>query len=91
MGVQGEEEALHEGSKGWKEGKEVSASLRAQLASWRDVLFPRRMCAGKKRYATRLFAMRILRVRQPMQAERLYVYQCPECRGWHLTRMEQAA
>ena len=68
----------------------MRASLRAQLSHARDALFPRHMCGKKKRYATRDFAMVRLRVRQPDEPAKLYVYQCPECAGWHLTKMEPA-
>lgn len=35
--------------------------------------------------------MRIKRICEEKRGERLYVYECPECSGWHLTRMEQEA
>lgn len=63
--------------------------MRAQLAAVRDTLFPRRMCAKKRRYATRMLATFVLRDRQPKEQAKLQVYECPECHGWHLTRLEQ--
>lgn len=67
----------------------MMVSLRAQLARVRDCLFPRRMCAKKKRYATAGYARSVLNYRQPHEAQRLFLYECPECRGWHITKMEQ--
>lgn len=67
----------------------MMVSLRAQLSVIRDQLFPRRMCAKKKRYATERFALDIMRIRQPLEPVPLHVYRCPECGGFHLTKMEQ--
>lgn len=69
----------------------MMVSLRAQLARARDVLFPRRMCAKKKRYATIGYAEHILQLRQPREDAALHVYRCPECCGYHLTKLEQPA
>lgn len=64
----------------------MTASMRAQLAKVRDVVLPRE-CDGKKRYITENYARKVMRLRQPLESERLYVYCCPICRGgWHLTR-----
>lgn len=64
---------------------------RQQLAEIRDRLFPRRMCAKKNRYLSEEYARRVLHRRQALSDEALYLYECPECGGWHLTRMEQSA
>ena len=65
-------------------------SLREQLCIARDDLWPRKMCAKKKRYFAQWYAKRVMRecmVKRP--DEQLYVYHCPECSGWHITRMQQ--
>lgn len=67
----------------------MMVSLRAQLSRARDVLFPRRMCAKKKRYATRGYAEHVHNIRQPKEDATLHVYECQECRGYHLTKLEQ--
>lgn len=66
----------------------MMASLRSQLATIRDELFPRRMCAKKKRYATVGYAYLILKRREHLADSPLYVYRCPECGGFHLTKMQ---
>lgn len=66
-------------------------SMRAQLSRIRDLLIPRRICAKKKRYLSEHYAMRVMRVRQPYESVELHVYRCPECNGWHLTRLVQQA
>ena len=67
----------------------MNGSLRAQLVRVRDVVAPRRMCVKKARYAEQWRAERVRRDRQPREKETLYVYRCPDCRGWHLTKMAQ--
>lgn len=67
----------------------MMASLRAQLARVRDVVLPRE-CDGKKRYITENYARKVQRLRQPKEPERLFVYECPLCGGWHLTRREKS-
>jgi hypothetical protein len=63
-------------------------NLRSQLSAIRDALFPRRMCAKKKRYVTASFAVSALN-RRIQYEQGLQIYKCPECHGWHLTKMEQ--
>lgn len=67
----------------------MMASLRAQLSGIRDRILPRHMCAKKKRYLTLHYAERIRKLRQPLSEETLHIYRCPECRGYHLTKLEQ--
>lgn len=67
----------------------MASSLARMLGPVRDALFPRRMCAKKTRYATEGEARCILRRRQPLEQAQLWTYQCPECSGWHLTKMAQ--
>lgn len=45
-----------------------------------------RMCAGKRRHPTRGKALAHMRqlVRRGAASERLNVYECPHCGGWHV-------
>ena len=67
----------------------MAGNLRQQLAQLRDEIFPRRMCAKKKRYVSEKYALSVLRFRQPKEPEKLFQYHCPECKGWHITKMIQ--
>ena len=68
----------------------MSASWRAQLVAVRDVVAPRRMCRKKNRYETQRLAKKVIVERRASGwPTELYAYRCPECRGWHITRMEQ--
>ena len=67
----------------------MTGDLRSQLARIRDKMFPRRMCAKKKRYVSKEYADSVIRFRQPNEPEQLYCYQCPDCNGWHLTKLSQ--
>jgi predicted RNA-binding Zn-ribbon protein involved in translation (DUF1610 family) len=49
------------------------------------------MCAKKKRYVLRSYAIRVIATRQPLEPAHLSTYKCPECGGWHITKMEQTA
>lgn len=44
-------------------------------------------CPDKVRYKTRVKAMLHALSRVRNGAPPLRAYQCPECRGWHLTKM----
>ena len=59
-----------------------------QLSIVRDRLFPRRMCAKKVRYLSAGAAHLIRKRRQPKEKATLFVYRCPECDGYHLTKMK---
>lgn len=52
-------------------------------------------CARKVRYATeiaaRMGAQAVLTNPKLSPPERLYVYSCPTCKGWHTTRQVPAA
>jgi len=49
-------------------------------------------CARKRRWADALSATAgaLAVMETPHPPEELYVYQCPHCRGWHLTHLPQA-
>ena len=73
----------------------VPRSLREQLVKARDQLFPRKVCAKKKRYATEQHAKSVIKARLASGRdlpEHLTCYRCPDpvCGGWHLTKKEQA-
>lgn len=45
-----------------------------------------RSCVRKKRYATKVEAQKAAKAgSRKRDAPALYVYQCPDCGGWHLT------
>lgn len=71
----------------------MTRPLRSQLEEIRDLLFPRTDnalgCGKKKRYVTEELAVRALHGRQKFVPETLFHYHCPECGGWHLTKMAQ--
>lgn len=49
-----------------------------------------RRCTGKRRWSDELSACAgALDAVERHREERLWVYQCPHCRGWHLTRSPQ--
>lgn len=49
-----------------------------------------RRCAGKRRWSDELSACAgALAAVERRQVDKLWVYQCPHCRGWHLTRNRQ--
>lgn len=64
-------------------------NMRAQLADIRDRLFPRRMCVKKVRYSEPGYARGVLNRRQKEEVVELHLYQCPDCSGWHITKMAQ--
>lgn len=49
-----------------------------------------RMCTSKQRYSdeysARGSAQHALRQNRDQNAVRLWVYKCPGCRGWHMTK-----
>lgn len=51
-----------------------------------------RMCSGKNRWADELSAVAgaIHSLERHKDSPELYVYHCPECKGWHLTKRPQA-
>jgi hypothetical protein len=51
-----------------------------------------RMCDGKQRYSDE-FAARAAGqfYRERFETKSLYIYKCPECAGYHLTRAEHKA
>ena len=65
-------------------------SLRSQLSDARDWLFPRK-CLRKQRWMTERIAKSVIRTRLAAKnaPPALYCYTCPECGGWHITRMKQ--
>lgn len=50
--------------------------------------YDKRICEAKRRHPDELLAraaaMRAIEIHN--ETDRLWVYQCPECRGWHLTK-----
>lgn len=69
----------------------VVGNLRAQLAVIRDRLFPRpRLCSKKVRYQEAGEARGVLNRRQSLETVPLFLYRCPACDGWHITKMEQS-
>lgn len=50
-------------------------------------------CEGKKRWpceiTARAGAMAVIERNDPGTPDALYVYRCPTCRGWHLTKNRQ--
>lgn len=48
-------------------------------------------CLGKKRYRTLEFAQGIAKKikNDPVRPTELYVYPCPTCQGFHLTRRKE--
>jgi hypothetical protein len=45
-------------------------------------------CTGKQRYADEATARAIGMSRHAASGTALWVYACPQCRGWHLTRCD---
>lgn len=50
-----------------------------------------RSCLGKKRYRTLGFAQTIADriAKDPTRPSKLYVYCCPSCQGFHLTKRKE--
>jgi len=48
-------------------------------------------CLGKKRYRTFDFAEKLAKkiAKDPQRPTQLYVYGCPSCQGFHLTRRKE--
>ena len=70
----------------------MRSALRMQLEAVREELFPRAHnalgCGKKKRYLDEGEAEAVRRLRQRDEPARLYTYQCQECHGWHLTKLD---
>jgi hypothetical protein len=47
------------------------------------------ICEGKKRFPTRAAAKKKARLIYRKYGPALYVYQCPNCKGFHLTKNKQ--
>ena len=45
-------------------------------------------CSRKKRYSTKHFANEVAQKVQKRRGDRVRVYECPSCQGFHLTRMD---
>jgi hypothetical protein len=57
----------------------------------REVAATERMCASKSRYPDELTARAAgQHYREHNETKPLFVYRCPNCRGYHLTKAEHA-
>jgi hypothetical protein len=64
----------------------MSTSVREQLAALGGTFGS---CARKVQYPSRQRAESVAEKRMRAVPERLHVYRCMHCDGWHITRMEQ--
>lgn len=48
-----------------------------------------RSCATKVRYNDDIVARAVGQIEQRAAGYKLYIYPCPICRGWHLTKQPQ--
>lgn len=49
-----------------------------------------RSCEGKHRHPDDLTARAMALTQQEMSGYRIFIYPCPLCRGWHLTKRPQS-
>jgi len=74
--------------------KPEALPLRDQLRSARDALFPRDDnalgCGKKKRYIDCTEAERVRNTRARVTGLQLWKYECSECSGWHLSKLQPA-
>lgn len=63
----------------------ITAQLNAALAASRV-----RSCDAKNRYPDEFVARAVGTQQMSLKHTQLYIYKCKHCRGWHLTRSEQA-
>jgi hypothetical protein len=48
-----------------------------------------RGCEGKRRYPDEYVARGVGQILQAQNGDKLYIYHCKICRGWHLTKVKQ--
>jgi len=65
----------------------MSMTLREQLVPFAKP--SQKVCLKKIRYWSERQASRIAELAMATRPDRIWVYRCPHCEGWHLTRMEQ--